>query len=332
MLRHPCGLDRRISFTSTIVLPLCLALSACGGGGGSHVASIPPPPPTPAPTPTPTPTPPPPPGAYPITRAGTYDLTGVVVQPPMDARTATPGEFKLTVSQGPGYDFQGPTGFLPGGLTSAHYDSSSFSGMTSPTRGGYSELYSYDAVTNVKTAFIFDAGYSYVSMGEWDWWFVHLDGGTAGGYGQLLFVAGDHTPQSGIPVSGTATYDAHSFKWGTPFTLTADFGQRIISTLIDQDYRYNPNGDMLDEHVQGIHVSGSASFSNSGTFDIPLTGTANWSVYNLPATPASEPVTGTMNGAFFGPHAEQVGGVYSLDRADKTRLTQDAFVGQNRGP
>ena len=44
-------IDRRISFTSTLVLPFCLTLSACGGGGASHVASVPPPPPTPTPTP-----------------------------------------------------------------------------------------------------------------------------------------------------------------------------------------------------------------------------------------------------------------------------------------
>jgi hypothetical protein len=35
-----------------------------------------------------------------------------------------------------------------------------------------------------------------------------------------------------------------------------------------------------------------------------------------------------MNGAFFGPHAEQVGGTLALDRADGSLLLQDAFVGQ----
>jgi hypothetical protein len=54
MFRQSCGLDRRISLTSSVAWALCLALSACGGGGGSQAASIPPPPPTPAPTPTPT--------------------------------------------------------------------------------------------------------------------------------------------------------------------------------------------------------------------------------------------------------------------------------------
>jgi hypothetical protein len=39
-----------------------------------------------------------------------------------------------------------------------------------------------------------------------------------------------------------------------------------------------------------------------------------------------------MNGAFFGPQAQQVGGMFSIDRAGGTLLMQDAFVGRQRGP
>jgi hypothetical protein len=35
-----------------------------------------------------------------------------------------------------------------------------------------------------------------------------------------------------------------------------------------------------------------------------------------------------MNGAFFGPHAEQVGGTFSLQNPGGATLMQDAFVGQ----
>jgi len=36
-----------------------------------------------------------------------------------------------------------------------------------------------------------------------------------------------------------------------------------------------------------------------------------------------------MNGAFFGPHAEQVGGTFSIQRTtDQLPLYQDAFVGK----
>jgi len=341
-----CNVRARILREAQIItVPMCLALAACGGSGGgsgSHVASTPPPP---MPTPTPTPSPPPA-GAYPLTRAGTYDLIGALllhpVEPgPLDARITASNEFTLTVSPGNNYDFEAPAGFLPGGLTGYHYDESSFAGASSTTRGGYAETYAYDATRNVKTTFGYDAGFSYVSMGEWEWSFVHLDGGTAGGFGRLLFVGGDRTPSSGIPASGTATYDAHTFAlksssttWGIPFSLTADFGQRTISTSIDQNYQYDPTGDVLDEPIAGIHVAGSAPFDNSGTFDIPLAGTVNYNSYphNTPETPPTQDVSGDMNGAFFGPHAEQVGGVLSLGPPGGTKWIQDAFVGKQRGP
>jgi hypothetical protein len=174
-------------------------------------------------------------------------------------------------------------------------------------------------------------------MGEWSWRVVDLNGTAAVDFGDLLFVNGDRTPSSGIPVSGTATYDAHSlalmsnsFTAGIPFSLTADFGRGTMSTRIDQDYRYNPapGGDA----ALGIHVGGSAPFGNTGLFAIPLTGTANYSYSNSPVTPPSEAVAGTMNGAFFGPHAEQVGGTFAVQRPDGVLLMQDAFAGQQRHP
>jgi hypothetical protein len=212
--------------------------------------------------------------------------------------------------------------------------------MSGATRGSFSQKQPFSADKNLASFVAYDLGYSYVSMGEWEWYFVHFDGGTAGGFGQLFFVNGERTPPSGIPVSGTATYDAHSFALmsedltpGIPFSLTADFGQRSISTRIDQDYRYQPNGDLLDYPAPGIHVGGSAPFTSNGTFSIPLTGTANYSggyPLNTPQMPPTQQVTGAMNGAFFGPHAEQVGGTFSLQNATGGTLMQDAFVGQHR--
>jgi hypothetical protein len=132
-------------------------------------------------------------------------------------------------------------------------------------------------------------------------------------------------------VSGNATYDARTLTlWshgatGIPFALTADFGQRTMSTRIDQDYLYT---SQVDATTFGIHVGGSAPFTNDGLFDIGLSGTANYSANNSPQTPPSQAVTGAMNGAFFGPHAEQVGGTFSLQNSGGATLMQDAFVGQ----
>ena len=205
------------------------------------------------------------------------------------------------------------------------------------TRGSTTSTTSLGSGTNLRTTFDYDIGYSYVAMGEWSWRVVDLDGAAAGDFGDLLFVDGDRTPASGIPASGKATYDAHTLALlsasgtpGIPFTLTADFGLRTISTLISQDYRYNSAGGSAGEPILGIHVNGTAPFSNDGLFDIALSGTVNYSQSNSPTTPTAESVAGDMNGAFFGPHAEQVGGVFDLGRFDGTVLVQDAFVGRQK--
>jgi hypothetical protein len=207
------------------------------------------------------------------------------------------------------------------------------------TRGGSGSAKDIDAKTYAATDLSYDIGNSYVAMGEWSWAVVDNTHGqpvTGTGYGSLVFVNGDRTPTAGIPASGTAAYDARTLFGfvNVPFSLVADFGQRTMSTSIAQDYRYNPAGDSMDNPLAfGIHVSGSAPFSSAGLFDIPLTGTVNWAnsyAINTPMMPAAEPVSGAMNGAFFGPHAEQVGGTLFLARPGGAQLMQDAFIGQQR--
>ena len=269
-----------------------------------------------------------------------------------------------------------PAGMLPQGLTSAgpvgavsswdinqnvayRYDNpyedsqqafgQRLTAYSKAANGSETQLFSYDfskasmgtstslgSGNSLHTTLNYDAGLSYVAMGEWSWGMVDLNGAPVPGSdsGDLLFVHGDRTPASGIPVSGIATYDARGLSAlaSAAVTLTADFGQRTMSTRIDQDYRYNPSGDIMDYPLAaGIHVGGTSSFSNDGSFAVPLIGTANYGTgyaINTPETPPSQPVTGDLNGAFFGPHAEQVGGVVSIDRQGGTVL-QDAFVGQH---
>jgi hypothetical protein len=201
------------------------------------------------------------------------------------------------------------------------------------TRGTSSATLPLDAGHNVQATLDYDIGFSYVAMGEWSWRVVDLNGTAAGESGDLFFVDGNQTPTVAMPVSGTATYNARTLALlssngtpGIPFTLTADFGKSTISTQIDQDYQYNA-ADPAGDPILGIHLSGSTFFSNSN-FDIPLAGTVNFSNTNVQVAPPAEPVTGAMNGAFFGPHAEQVGGVFAISRPDDTLLLRDAFVGQ----
>lgn len=352
------GHDWRISLTSTVALPLCLVLSACGGGGGD-VASIPPPPPPPTPTPTPTPT------VTsidiertwlesPATRAKNYDLialrtgnSGAI----FNSKFATAGEFQLDVSKVNGgfeYKLGAPSGFLPENLKQValpvpveswdfnpggpnyryenpYGDSQQFFGQNLKEYDVYSdgtktlrEDYDFARASfqnaaielpsgqQISESLLFDIGLSYVAMGEWSWGTVTVNAdGTAtptGDRNSVYFAYGDRTPPSGIPSSGTATYDARTLA-ELPFTLTADFGRSSISTEISK--------------ASVFDVSGSAPFSNDGSFDIPLTGSAG-----------SLSATGTMDGAFFGPNAEQVGGVFSISQSGGGVLMQDAFVGQ----
>lgn len=352
-------LARRALMMGTLLLPACLALSACGGDGSGGVANIPPPPVTP---------PPPTAGATvtsvevdrtwlnsPATRAGNYDLIALVngtTNATSSSRFASPGEFQLDISKatnGFGYTLDAPSAFLPGNLTkiglpvpveswdfnpggtnyryeNPYGDSQQFFGENLKEYDVYSdgtkklrEDYDYDRASYqnvvqlpsgqyVSESILFDIGLSYVAMGEWTWGAVTINpDGTAtptGDRNSIYFVYGDRTPASGIPASGTATYAAHTLSQ-LPFSLMADFGQRLISTEISQ--------------ASVFDVSGSAPFSNDGSFEIPLSGSAG-----------AQSATGTMDGAFFGPNAEQVGGVFSVSRSGGDLLMQDAFVGQQQ--
>ena len=83
------------------------------------------------------------------------------------------------------------------------------------------------------------------------------------------------------------------------------------------------------EPIQGIHVAGSAPFTNDGLFNILLSGTVNFAYEYVASPPPSEAAFGEVNGAFYGPKAEQVGGTFFIQRmTDQLPLYQDAFVGQ----
>lgn len=296
------------------------------------------------------------------------------IAPPGEFMMSTDWYFGRESGDLPNYTIHGPSGILPAGLTSISVVGPFLSWAFNPPHsfadeplgsyccqmlgqhltaysiaadGSETEILSNDLTrgvtnqqpigtnNNVTVTLDYDIGFSYVAMGEWSWHAVDLSGAATSG--NLLFVNGERTPAAGIPASGTATYDAHTFALlssnltlGIPFTLTADFGLRTISTHIDQDYHYIPyNADLLDDPAPAIHVSGTGPFSNSGSFNIPLTGTASEHGYNVPTPPPLDPVTGSLNGAFFGPNAEQVGGTFSLQRSgDQVSLYQDAFVGQ----
>jgi hypothetical protein len=108
--------------------------------------------------------------------------------------------------------------------------------------------------------------------------------------------------------------------------LTADFAQRTISTQISQDFHSEQLGDSVGGFAvyttPGLDLHGTGVIASSGSLNIPLTGTMTVVPQN-----GAFSVTGALDGAFFGPNAEQIGGVYSVSGAPGTGAYSDAFIG-----
>ena len=198
-----------------------------------------------------------------------------------------------------------------------------------------------------------DVGLSYVAFGSWAWGIDEPQsaGGNRIEAGVVRLVYGDRTPAGTVPTTGRASYTATAAGIGggfasnstdvivheaLRFALVADFGQRSISTRITQDFRreifVGDQSSGADVYLTpGLDLSGTGSLANIGSFSIPLTGTmTGYDPRNsqLPVfAPTTFAVSGALDGAFFGPAAEQVGGVFAVGLTPGTSLYSDAFVG-----
>ena len=72
-------------------------------------------------------------------------------------------------------------------------------------------------------------------------------------------------------------------------------------------------------------MSGTGSIAGTGTFAIPLSGVLNSRVAN------SDPITGSIAGAFFGPDASQIGATFTLSHAGNPTIT-GVFAGERTTP
>lgn len=351
-------------YLSTIILlASASAVSSCGGGGEVNSAGTTPPPVTPG-TPS---SPPPASisittFAAPATRAGTYDMIALLDQAgpvPGTAvnRLTSPGEFRITTYQPtqnanelsytlwlPAIDGSSTmTALFPpravdtpvGPITERFGDQFTYTSGT--WTGGGSRLIDHSTVASRDTGggktfnsqLDYSAGLSYVSLGQWNWWISDNATGNTEEYTSLYFVHGDRTPAGDVPASGTATYSGQSLgystdavdrgsAYGAPIdvSLAADFGQRSIAAQLSRDAQ--TSGDQIGgvTTVASVDLHGAGSITTGGSFAVPLTGTVN-----------TTPVAGALDGAFFGPNAEQVGGVFSVGDTAGQALVRDAFVG-----
>lgn len=214
----------------------------------------------------------------------------------------------------------------------------------------YTPIANTSPTTAESFLFTYNLGLHYVSYGSWNRT-EYLRVGTAyqSGLGipgqEILFVTGRRTGASELPLTGTATYDArivggnqvidrdgYGISRIDTFTLDADFGRRSIAATLKTtaDVSYDPAGDFF-RSITGLDVSGSGPLRMDGSFGIDLAGT-NLILNGGPGgSPLTRQVTGTLEGAFFGPGAEETGGVLQLLR-DGTLGFVGSFVGARTGP
>jgi len=193
-----------------------------------------------------------------------------------------------------------------------------------------------------------DLGLSYVSFGAWSWGMAQPQS-KSGNFiegGLVRFVYGERTPAGSLPTSGTATYTATTLRSEDPdwlpnsfiehgdarLALTADFARQTIAAQINQDLVGSSGGDAIGGvatyTTPGLDLHGTGTIASSGSISIPLSGVMN--SFTESGGSGSFPVSGALDGAFFGPNAEQVGGVYWVSGAPGTASYSDAFIGAKK--
>lgn len=199
--------------------------------------------------------------------------------------------------------------------------------------------------TSATTAEGYYLGYSlglkYVSWGTWSHLYMSRPTPTSYGSGQLFkertisFVAGRRTEPGELPITGTASYD---LTFGGEAVIQKDQGVSIATASLDADFASaaisatlhadaDPGDSFEAGPIRGLHATGTGTIASSGDFAIPLTGTT--SLYEGGPDPNDYPIDGTMQGAFFGPAAEETGGVLQLFQQG-TPLYAGTFVGGRR--
>lgn len=145
--------------------------------------------------------------------------------------------------------------------------------------------------------------YQYLSYGEW---FEQsaATGPVQGVYG--LLVVGQPTPPASIPTTGSATYTGESSGFGVrsngsiidfeaSFSATANFVARTVSV-----------GTTGTRDTTGTTAIAAPQHNYSGT----LSYAAGSNLFTGPIATAASGITGTATGRFFGPAAQEMGGVF----------------------
>lgn len=151
----------------------------------------------------------------------------------------------------------------------------------------------------------------------------------------VYFVTGQRTESGQLPTTGTANYTARvdggqssTVQLGTAIRvdtvkLVADFGAQNISAAIDVPYE--PDNDCCGATL-GIAAEGRGPIAPSGDYRIALSGTSNTG-----SSTGAGRIGGSLQGAFFGPVAEDTGGVIEL-RLNDVPVFAGNFGGTRTAP
>jgi len=171
-------------------------------------------------------------------------------------------------------------------------------------------------------------GLSYVVMGEWG------ERAQSNGTGPLqnisTFVFGFETPSTALPSSGTAAFSGSTWAFvykpsatniqsqfveGTA-ALNVNFGSgNVTGTLSQMRYFTAPGYETWNDVSINANLTGGTNRFSGTTAASTAPGTA----YSLSAT-----ATGRVDGAFYGPAAQNAGAVWSL--GDGTRSAVGSFI------
>jgi len=319
---------------------IAVALAACGGGGGG-VEPLPPPPVTPPPSPPP---PSPPPGTPGIISAPARASTAAGAAP---AVNATAGGPNFTTGVTPGTVFPTLQTMLvidANGISADPEGNAAGSNMT--VANGKLTVGPIHTHAALNGTFGFSgepwSGYESLDWARVGYW------STGGVWDEFedrirhrgVFVAGYETPLAAMPISGTATYTGKAQAavymplargsgamlcnceetWVTGnASFTADFGARNLAGSLTDMTAPHPWYD--GEFVAWNGVAFNAAITGNG-----FSGTTIITNPNSGWASLGPNATGTVEGKFFGPAAQEAGAVWTL--FDGTRAAIGTLTGK----
>ena len=289
----------RLAASSSMV-SLALMLGACGGGstgGGGGPISTPPPAPSPSQTPSPTPTPANTDLLRPLVTesfsnkaaigTGSFPTNGT-------APTRTASAATLTVR----YDAAANSYTITNGSRSQTFRSSDLSSQDSASR-----IFTRTSDNTTDTLLLTEPGtsgaltYQYVGTGSWQ---RTVESASTVNATIDAFVYGVKTPAAAVPTTGNGSFavdligSAGLTNYAGQGSLSVDFGTGDL--LVDIDVKEILDGGTIPPFTEAFSGNGKLSSGNGFT-----------GIFRLPFF---EQYSGTFDGQFFGPAADEVGAAF----------------------